>query len=360
MEEEVKPDDSEAIFREICERISEEEDCDVAIYNGPIGRPFDTEIIKKCIYRKKRKNLLLILVTSGGNPDSAFRMARYFQEKYERFTVYVTGYCKSAGTLIALGAHELVMSDHGELGPLDIQMAKKDELIEKQSGLTVMTALRSLDIRAFQAFELFFLQTQTGGGGLISVGTASKIATELVDGLYSPIYGQVDPLHVGEAGRASLIALRYGERLIRRSQNCSERTVQTLATGFPSHGFVIDRVEAAELFANVREPNSLEAALAMLLESEVRLPMEFPGDVGDTPFRFLNEEPKESESDSQEDGDASANGDEGRSASGPSEGSGAGADAADANEQTARKPKRPGRKEGLTSGDAGEGGSDSA
>lgn len=105
------------------------------------------------------KSLLLILFTGGGDPDSAFRIARYFQEKYERFTLYVTGYCKSAGTLLALGAHELIMSDHAELGPLDIQMAKKDELIEKQSGLTVMTALSSLDSRSFRAFEQFFLQT---------------------------------------------------------------------------------------------------------------------------------------------------------------------------------------------------------
>jgi ClpP class serine protease len=94
--------------------------------------------------RKRRKNAILILVTEGGDPDAAYRIARCFQEHYELFTCIVPGYCKSAGTLITIGAHELVMTDGGELGPLDIQMSKKDELWESQSGLTVAAALNAL------------------------------------------------------------------------------------------------------------------------------------------------------------------------------------------------------------------------
>jgi ClpP class serine protease len=41
----------------------------------------------------------------------------------------VSGYCKSAGTLIALGANELAFGEHGELGPLDVQIAKRDEVL---------------------------------------------------------------------------------------------------------------------------------------------------------------------------------------------------------------------------------------
>ena len=43
-----------------------------------------------------------------------------------------------------MGAHELVVSDHGELGPLAVQMSKKDELWLTQTGLTVTDTLRSL------------------------------------------------------------------------------------------------------------------------------------------------------------------------------------------------------------------------
>lgn len=64
--------------------------------------------------------------------------------QYERFTLFVSGLCKSAGTLVAVGAHELIMSDYGELGPLDVQMPKQDAVWEMQSGLTVMSTLNTL------------------------------------------------------------------------------------------------------------------------------------------------------------------------------------------------------------------------
>ncbi len=40
--------------------------------------------------------------------------------KYEggRVTLWVIGPCKSAGTLVAIGAHEIAFAPHGELGPL--------------------------------------------------------------------------------------------------------------------------------------------------------------------------------------------------------------------------------------------------
>ena len=48
------------------------------------------------------QTILLILVTEGGNPDAAFRIARTLQCMYEHFYCAISGFCKSAGTLIAL------------------------------------------------------------------------------------------------------------------------------------------------------------------------------------------------------------------------------------------------------------------
>lgn len=127
-----------------------------------------------------------MLVTTGGDPDAAYRIARCLQTNYERFLLYVSDYCKSAGTIIALGAHELVMSDHGELGPLDVQMFKKDEIWERQSELTVMDALSALQDNALKAFEQFFLHTKGKIGGSITLRTASQIATEMTTGLLTP------------------------------------------------------------------------------------------------------------------------------------------------------------------------------
>ena len=107
----------------------------------------------------------------GGDADPAYRIARCLQTKYERFLFYVSGYCKSAGTLVAIRAHQLIVSDHGELGPLDVQMSKKDELWETQSGLTVMDTLTMLQDNAFRAFETFFLTLMRNSGGAVTLRT---------------------------------------------------------------------------------------------------------------------------------------------------------------------------------------------
>ena len=219
-------------------------------------------MLSECIRRKRRPNVLLIIVTSGGDPNAAYQIARGLQRKYKRFSLYAPYHCKSSGTLIATGAHELVMSDLAELGPLDIQMSKKDELWERQSGLTVADTLISLQEKALTFFEHFFLSTQRKSDGAISLRTAADIATRMATGLFEHLYSQVDPIHVGEAGRAMRIAGDYGERLLRVGGNISKERLESLMTGYPSHDFVIDRWEADDKFHDVRAPSQQELDLA--------------------------------------------------------------------------------------------------
>lgn len=275
-----KKDDYKAAVASVVDALS----ADVLFCNAAIERDIDDDIIRMCHGRRRRPSVFLILVTEGGNPDAAFRIARTLQCMYERFYCAISGFCKSAGTLIALGAHELVFGNFGELGPLDVQMAKKDELFESESGLTVMTALTALHEKALLAFEHFFIQTSVHSGGRISVRTASSIATELTKALFSPISQQVDPLHVGEAFRSMNVAKAYGERLVEKSKNLSAEKLDELISEYPSHGFVIDRIEAGKIFKNVREANDNEQALLNLWGNLAISPVR-------TPFvRFLSDE----------------------------------------------------------------------
>lgn len=243
------------------EELAAKTDSDIIFYNGVIDRPCDEAVMRDTISRKekRRSNVIFILVTHGGNPDAAYRIARCLQRAYKKITVYVPGPCKSAGTLLAIGAHELLISDHGELGPLDIQMAKKDELFGSQSGLTVTTALQAVEDRMFEAAQRLVFEIEANSGGMLSIQTATALAAQLVTGLYAPIAAQIDPMHLGEASRALLIADRYGRRLAEKSGNLARPdALQRLYTAYPSHGFVIDREEAKNYFANVREPDALE------------------------------------------------------------------------------------------------------
>ncbi len=257
--------------------VAQQNDADVFFINGPIYRPVDQDISDQTRLRRTRKNVILVLVTEGGDADAAFRIARTFQERYDSFTVFVTGYCKSAGTLIALGANELVFTDAGELGPLDVQVSKPDELMETQSGLTATSALGTLHEQAFQAFEHFFLGTLERSGNRISTRMATQVAQQLTCGLFAPIYEHVDPMHIGMAGRALKIATKYGELLQAGSGNFNSQALWRLIYDYPSHGFVIDRKEAMKrLFSNVREPTAGEAALAETLGLQAIQPISTP------------------------------------------------------------------------------------
>ncbi len=282
--------DGSLTVQQAADIVANQLDADVIHYNSPVVRPADALLIDACNNRRRRRNVLFSLVTAGGDADAAYRIARCLQKKYERFYFHVTGYCKSAGTLVALGAHELVMSDHGELGPLDVQMSIKDELLQTQSGLAVTDALLALREYAFNAFESQLLDIISKSGGALSSMSAAKIATDLTVGLFAPLCNQVDPVHISEASRAMLIAGLYGKSLLESGSNIDLEQLNSLLTAYPSHGFVIDRLEAESLFKAIREPTVEEAKLASLLGSLARWPIDAEMAQNTVPFAFLSSE----------------------------------------------------------------------
>ncbi|MBM3967789.1 MAG: hypothetical protein FJ308_22440 [Planctomycetes bacterium] len=243
---------------------------DIFIYNGDI-HPALYRVFRQHIGHSSFKKALLLLTTPGGDADAAYRIARNFQESYEQFTVAVWGHCKSAGTLLAIGATELVIEQCGELGPLDVQIFRPDEFIRRSSGLSVTQALEFITKKAFDLWEESFLQVRQRSGGLITTKTASEIASQLAIGLFSPITEKIDPTWVGELQRSVDVAFHYGLRL-----GMSPDALNALIQGFPSHSFVIDFRDAKKLFKSVRRPSDGERFLFQnVLQSSSK---EFPGD----------------------------------------------------------------------------------
>ncbi|HWZ44127.1 MAG TPA: hypothetical protein VNW97_11655 [Candidatus Saccharimonadales bacterium] len=278
-------------IKEAANIIAAEDDTDVFMYNAEIKRPYDRELFDLCGKRIRRKNVALILASEGGDPDAAYRIARCFQEHYDRFTCVIPGYCKSAGTIIAIGAHELMMSDAAELGPIDVQMSKRDELEEWQSGLTLTSAIRALHEHSFAAFEHFFLTTMQRSKKRVTFKTATDIAAKLTAGLFGPVFQHIDPMMVGESFRATSIALHYGVRLDMHSENLLEDSLDFLISKYPTHGFVIDRAEAENLFKRVKKPGKAYETLIDALEETAYDPLS-----GNAEIRsFLSDQREEEE-----------------------------------------------------------------
>lgn len=268
-------------LNELANKLSDEKDADILLFNGEIRSPSEYVVRKICSKMKSKKNVILFLCTFGGSPDVAYRIASCLQDNYENFSINIHGYCKSAGTLIALGANEIVMSDSGELGPLDVQLAKEDELIGSNSGLNINETLDKLNEKSLESLEKYFIPIIEKSGGRISTKTAIQIASNLVIGLYGKIYEHIDPFQFGEINRALKIAIDYGKKLNQRFDNLQDATLKRLTTDYSNHGFVIDRKEAKILFKNVRDADTKELQLVEAIGEYASVPT---GDEKGNPF----------------------------------------------------------------------------
>jgi hypothetical protein len=74
----------------------------------------------------------------------------------------------------------------GELGPLDVQVPKRDELVQMSSGLDLLQTLGYLQGNAFDAFTNFMFEL--GTKTQLSTQIAAKMASELAVGLYGRIF----------------------------------------------------------------------------------------------------------------------------------------------------------------------------
>jgi hypothetical protein len=258
-------------YEEIKKKISDysnTNDTDVIVYFGDITRDGYESLAVACTGRKLRKHVVMLMVTLGGDPNAAYRIARMLQEYYKTvspkevsasvrprgtFSIYVDTLCKSAGTIVCLGADRLILSEKAELGPIDVQLRKQDEVGERTSGLTPIQAIQFLETQSVRLFKRHFTELRDPNDLGFSTKMAAGIATEMTVGLLTAIYQQLDPIRLAEVDRSLKISHDYGERLTHDS-NLKEGAIEKLLAKYPSHGFVIDRKEASELFTKVEPP----------------------------------------------------------------------------------------------------------
>ncbi|HAB15290.1 MAG TPA: hypothetical protein PLX89_03340 [Verrucomicrobiota bacterium] len=232
-------------------------DADVIVYFGPISRPHDDTLITQCRLNKQRKNVVLCIATLGGDANPAYRIARTLQKHYAtgkepgKVFAYVVSICASAGTLLVLGADELILSPHAELGPVDVQLRRNDEVGERTSGLTPVQALEYLREEGVNLFQQHFMAMRFGEDLSFPTSIASKVAAEITSGCLGKLYEQIDPLRVAEINRTLLIAMHYGNKI---DKNLKPGAFERLLRGYPAHDCVIDPEEAKELFKTISDP----------------------------------------------------------------------------------------------------------
>ena len=248
--------------------ISNSHSADVFIFSGRIDDDTADDFITAIReVENKKPNCALILSTMGGDPDAGYRMVRSIKSNYDKFILYVFGFCKSTGTLIAIGADEIHMGELAEFGPLDIQLPGGDD--GHTSGLSYLQSLISLHERIYSSFEQNLLALRSLG---ITTKTASEIGSKLAIGIIQPISSQIDPLKLGEVQRSIKIASSYAERIVKGGE--ISESVKKLIGNYPSHSFVIDYEEMKELFKmkKITRPHKDTLILEKELAGFVRKP----------------------------------------------------------------------------------------
>lgn len=171
-------------------------------------------------------NLDLFLLSPGGFSDPGFKIARLCQEVTKgKFSVLIPYYAKSAATMLALGADELVMGPPSELGPIDPQIR-----LPSQNRQLPLHALRD---------ALGYVEDR--------VVEKPELAA-----LYWPLIQTLDLMSLGDYDREIQSAKQYAQnllcqRMFKNNPERAEEVAKKLTEEYKRHNYVIDRREASEV-----------------------------------------------------------------------------------------------------------------
>jgi hypothetical protein len=228
---------------------------DFLLLNSEILGTTFAEVMKCVTSHRANDKVVLILVTYGGDANTSYRIGRFLQTIYkDDLVAFTPAQCKSAGTLLITAANSIIFSPFGEIGPLDVPLIQRDELVGQRSGLTTRSALEDLKAHSFELFEHIMQEVIKRSGSAISFRLAADIAGRMSSRLLARVYQQINPADLGQDNRDLNVALRYGERLNKRFANLKAGGLKHLVYDYPSHDFVIDLEEARTIFERVELP----------------------------------------------------------------------------------------------------------
>lgn len=176
----------------------------------------------KSIPSDSKKDILLILYSFGGDIASAYLISKLCREfTKEKVIVAIPRLAKSAATLICCGADEIHMGSLSELGPIDPQ-------INGLPALGLKNTIRQI------------------------AATSSEYPCSST--LFSDYLAKtIKPIDLGYFDRIVDSASQYAQRLLaKRCKKVQNDRIKKIADhlvyAYSDHGFVIDKMEAEEIF----------------------------------------------------------------------------------------------------------------
>jgi hypothetical protein len=199
----------------------------------------------------------VILDSTGGPLDTAFRTALYLSRYAAHLNIYVPRRAKSASTLIAVAGHSIVMSPFGELGPLDTQIRDPRNPTDYISALDCYQSVDYVREFGFSTLSQALKQLAAVTQGKLLLTDSLNAAAQFAIGSITPMLSQTRSLDFGAWGRSLKMGERYAQILISRAAELelgkAEKIANRLVYGYTHHFFPIDLAEAGDIGLNPRE-----------------------------------------------------------------------------------------------------------
>ena len=131
----------------------------------------DYHILHEMLRNVDGEKLDFYIETPGGSGEAAEEIVEFLHSKFETIDFVIAGEAKSAGTLMAMSADEIYMTDSGSLGPIDAQV---------RIGRSIVSAFEYVEWMKSKREEA----TKTGG---LNPVDATMIA-QITPGEYENVY----------------------------------------------------------------------------------------------------------------------------------------------------------------------------
>ena len=240
--------------------------CRVIVYAArrSIG-PWDVAPFYSLLEKLGHQDKLAIIIQStGGFPDDAFKIAKVIRESSDHVTFVVPSYANSAATLLCLSGDCILMGPVSELGPTNPMMYVDERLITP-------TVPQPMIDGGSQEKPTQPRQRQMAAHALRDFLKASGVLRADGKG-YDPevlsVYmakGVLNPFLLGDFERSGKIAVQYTETLLtdymfrgrEDSKALANEAAAHLCEGYYDHQYPIVRKEAREvLHLNVEDMSS--------------------------------------------------------------------------------------------------------
>ncbi len=173
----------------------------------------------------------LVLYTRGGDPHAARSISNLLQTFCDEFEVIVPFKCHSAGTLLCLGAQNIVMTKQATLGPIDPSVNT-----HLNPGLPDGNPMARVPVNV-EDVNSFIEQAR------------ASLPHQPIGGVFDRLSQSIHPLVLGSAFRARAQIRMLGEQLLSKHMGDKEaiaRILDFLCTESGSHDYTIGRREARE------------------------------------------------------------------------------------------------------------------